>query len=48
MISLHEPTLMGNEKKYLNECISSNWISTSGKFINLLKKNMNILNQNLL
>ena len=38
MISLHEPTLMGNEKKYLNECISSNWISTSGKFINLFEK----------
>ena len=38
MISLHEPTLMGNEKKYLNECISSNWISTSGRFINLFEK----------
>ena len=38
MISLHEPTLLGNEKKYLQECINSNWISTSGKFIDLFEK----------
>ncbi len=38
MILLHEPTLKGNEQKYLQECISSNWISTSGKFINLFEK----------
>ena len=37
MILLHEPTLKGNEKKYLNECISTNWISTSGKFIKLFE-----------
>mgnify|MGYP003952224779 FL=1 len=38
MILLHEPTLKGNEQKYLQKCISSNWISTSGKFINLFEK----------
>ncbi|SMF79624.1 LegC family aminotransferase [Candidatus Pelagibacter sp. HIMB1321] len=38
MIPLHEPTLIGNEKKYINECLSTNWISTSGKFINLIEK----------
>ena len=38
MISLHEPTLLGNEKKYLQECINSNWISTSGQFIDLFEK----------
>lgn len=38
MILLHEPTLKGNEKKYLSECINTNWISTSGKFINLFEK----------
>ena len=41
MILLHEPTLKGNEKKYLSECIKTNWVSTSGKFLNILeKKNM--------
>lgn len=38
MILLHEPALKGNEQKYLQKCINSNWISTSGKFINLFEK----------
>ena len=38
MILLHEPNLKGKEKKYLKECINTNWISTSGKFINLFEK----------
>ena len=38
MISLHEPTLIGNEKKYVNDCINSTWISTSGKYIKLFEK----------
>ena len=38
MILLHEPTLIGNEKKYINQCLKSNWISTSGKFIDLFEK----------
>ena len=38
MILLHEPTLIGNEKKYLNDCIKTNWISTSGKYIDLFEK----------
>lgn len=32
-IPVNEPFLAGNESKYLNECISTNWISSSGKFI---------------
>ena len=31
-IVLHKPYLIGNEKKYLYQCIKDNWI-TSGKFI---------------
>ena len=33
-LSIHEPVLKGNEKKYINECINDGWVSTSGKFIN--------------
>jgi perosamine synthetase len=32
-ISLHEPSFNGNEIKYIEECINSTWVSTSGKFI---------------
>ena len=38
MISLHEPTIIGKEKKYIKDCIDSTWISTSGKYINLFEK----------
>lgn len=38
MISLDSPLLVGNERKYLNECIDTNWISWQGKFVNLLEK----------
>jgi len=32
-ISLHEPKFIGNEKKYLNECIDSTYVSSVGKFV---------------
>lgn len=32
-ISLHEPRFKGNEKKYLNECIESTFVSSIGKFV---------------
>ena len=32
-IPVNEPLLNGNEKKYLNECIDSGWISSEGPFI---------------
>lgn len=32
-IPVNEPLLDGNEKKYLNECIDSGWISSEGPFI---------------
>ena len=33
MIPVNEPLLNGNEKKYLNECIDTGWISSEGPFI---------------
>lgn len=32
-IALHEPLFIGNEKKYLNECIDSIFVSSVGKFV---------------
>lgn len=32
-IPVYQPSLTGNEKKYVNECIDSTWISSKGKFI---------------
>lgn len=32
-IPLHEPCFNGNEKKYLNECIDSTFVSSVGKFV---------------
>lgn len=36
-IPLHEPRFIGNEKKYLNECIDSTFVSSTGKFVNELE-----------
>jgi perosamine synthetase len=33
LIPVNEPLLNGNEKKYLNECIDTGWISSEGPFI---------------
>ena len=33
LIPLHEPKFIGNEKKYLNECIDSAFVSSVGKFV---------------
>lgn len=32
-IPIYQPRLRGNEKKYVNECLDSNWISSKGEFI---------------
>lgn len=36
-IPLHEPRFMGNEKKYLNECIDTTYVSSVGKFVDELE-----------
>ena len=33
MIMVNEPVLNGNEKKYLQECIDTGWISSEGPFV---------------
>lgn len=38
MIPINEPLLNGNEKKYLNECIDTGWISSEGPFIKKLEE----------
>ena len=37
-IPLHEPSFVGNEKKYLNECIDSTFVSSVGKFVDKFEK----------
>jgi perosamine synthetase len=34
VIPVNEPLLNGNERKYLNECIETGWISSEGPFVN--------------
>jgi perosamine synthetase len=40
MIPVNEPLLDGNEKKYLNECIDTGWISSEGPFIKKFEEGM--------
>ena len=35
---VYQPSLTGNEKKYVLECLDSTWISSKGKFINQFEK----------
>ncbi|PIQ30148.1 MAG: aminotransferase DegT, partial [Bacteroidetes bacterium CG18_big_fil_WC_8_21_14_2_50_41_14] len=39
-IPLHAPVFAGNEKKYLNECIDSTFVSSVGKFVDLFEEKM--------
>ena len=36
-IPLHEPTFNGNEKKYLNDCIDSTFVSSVGEYVDKLE-----------
>jgi perosamine synthetase len=40
MVMVNEPVLNGNEKKYLNECIDTGWISSEGSFVKRFENNM--------
>jgi perosamine synthetase len=37
-IPLHAPVFVGNEKKYLEECIDSTFVSSVGKFVDLFEE----------
>jgi perosamine synthetase len=39
-IPLHEPRFIGNEKKYLLECIDSNYVSSVGPFVDQFEKSI--------
>lgn len=34
-ISVYQPSLTGNEKKYVNDCLDTSWISSKGKYNDL-------------
>ncbi len=36
---VYQPSLSGNEKKYVMECLDSTWISSKGKYINQFEEN---------
>lgn len=38
-ISLHEPRFIGNEKKYLLDCIDSTFVSSVGKYVDEFERN---------
>ncbi len=38
MIKILEPSLNGNEKKYVTECLEENWISSQGRFVTAFEK----------
>lgn len=40
MVMVNEPLLNGNEKKYINECIDTNWISSEGPFVKKFETQM--------
>ena len=39
-IPVNEPDLSGNEKKYLQECIDTGWISSEGPFVERLESEL--------
>jgi aminotransferase in exopolysaccharide biosynthesis len=38
IIPLYEPTFIGNEKKYINECIDTTFVSSVGKFVDRFER----------
>jgi perosamine synthetase len=37
-IPLYQPSLNGNEKKYVNDCLNTGWISAKGKYVEKFEK----------
>ena len=44
-IPVNTPKLHVLEKKYVKECISTNWVSSEGKFVKLFEKNFSSFNK---
>ena len=39
-IPLSEPSLNGNEWRYVKECLDDGWVSSAGKYVNLFEENI--------
>ena len=39
-IFLSEPSFSGNEKKYLNDCIDSGWVSSAGNYVSKFEESI--------
>ena len=39
-IPLYQPSLSGNEKKYVLDCLDTNWISSKGKYVKLFEEKL--------
>ena len=37
-IPLHEPRFFGNEKKYINDCIDTTYVSSVGRYVNIFEE----------
>ena len=46
-IPVNRPLLKGNEKKYLNECIDSGWISSEGPYVKKFENSFAKYNNNV-
>lgn len=44
-IPLHVPTFMGNEKKFLENCIDSTFVSSVGEYVNLFEEKLSEITQ---
>ena len=38
MIPVYQPSLTGNEKKYVNDCLDTTWISSKGKYVTMFEE----------
>lgn len=36
-IPVYQPSLSGSEKKYVMDCLDSNWISSKGKYVGVFR-----------
>lgn len=43
-VPISEPALLGNELRYVTDCIKSNWVSSKGKYIELFEKSFSEFN----
>ena len=39
-VALHEPAFFGNELKYVTECIETGWVSSVGKYVDLIEERL--------